>query len=63
MRRTTVVLLLATALACAACTSPPDKEMNQARGALEAARAAGADRYAPDEYKAAVAALRGGHPA
>jgi flagellar hook-basal body complex protein FliE len=32
--------------------------MNQARGAIEAARAAGADLYAPDEYKAAVAALK-----
>ena len=31
--------------------------MNQAQGAIETARAAGADRYAPDEYSAAVAAL------
>jgi hypothetical protein len=31
--------------------------MNQAQGAIDTARAAGADRYAPDEYKAAVAAL------
>jgi hypothetical protein len=31
--------------------------MNQAQGAIETARAAGADRYAPDEYGAAVAAL------
>lgn len=32
--------------------------MNQARGAIDTARAAGADRYAPDEYKAAVASLK-----
>jgi len=32
--------------------------MNQARGAIEAARAAGAEQYAPDEYKAAAAALK-----
>ncbi len=32
--------------------------MNQARGAIQAARAAGADQYAPDEYNAAVAALK-----
>ncbi len=58
MRLTLAVLLLTGAVAAAACTSPPDKEMDQARGAIEAARAAGADRYAPDEYKAAVAALK-----
>jgi DNA repair exonuclease SbcCD ATPase subunit len=58
MRRTIVGLLFAAALACAACTNPPDKEMNQARGAIEAARAAGADLYAPTEYKAAVDALK-----
>jgi len=58
MRRTIVGLLFAAALSCTACTSPPDKEMNQARGAIEAARAAGADTYAPAEYKAAVEALK-----
>jgi hypothetical protein len=58
MRLTLAVLLLTGAVAVAACTSPPDKEMDQARGAIEAARAAGADRYAPDDYKAAVAALK-----
>ena len=31
--------------------------MNQAQGAIETARAAGADRYSPEEYGAAVAAL------
>jgi Domain of unknown function (DUF4398) len=31
--------------------------MDQAQGAIDTAKAAGADRYAPDEYKAAVAAL------
>jgi len=58
MRPASAVLLLSCALVCAACTNPPDKEMNQARGAIEAARAAGADLYAPDEFKAAVAALK-----
>jgi hypothetical protein len=32
--------------------------MDQAQGAIDAARAAGADRYAPTEYKAATAALQ-----
>jgi hypothetical protein len=42
----------------AACTSPPNKEMDQAQGAIDAARAAGADRYAPTEYAAATTALK-----
>jgi hypothetical protein len=44
-------------LLVAACAEPPSKEMNQAQGAIDAARAAGADRYAADEFKAAVDAL------
>jgi hypothetical protein len=42
----------------AACAEPPNKEMDQAQGAIDAAKAAGAEQYAPDEYNAAVAALR-----
>jgi hypothetical protein len=41
-----------------ACAEPPNKEMDQAQGALDAAKAAGAEQYAPDEYKAAVTALQ-----
>lgn len=41
-----------------ACASPPNKEMDQAQGAIDAARAAGADRYAPSEYTAATTALK-----
>jgi hypothetical protein len=40
-----------------ACGEPPDKEMHQAQGAIDAARAVGAETYAPDEFKAAVDAL------
>jgi len=58
MRSRIAVALLACALCHTACTSPPDKEMNQARGAIESARAAGADQYAPDEYSAAVTSLK-----
>lgn len=36
---------------------PPEKEMQQAEGAIEAARAAGAPDYAADEFDAAVKAL------
>ena len=41
----------------AACGSPPHKEMDQARSAIDAARTAGADRYAGDEFKAAQHSL------
>jgi hypothetical protein len=37
--------------------------MDQAQGALDAARAAGADQYAADEYAAAVDALKRSHDA
>jgi hypothetical protein len=36
---------------------PPEKEMQQAQGALDAARAAGADKYATEEFNAAQTAL------
>jgi hypothetical protein len=45
-------------LLVSACASPPTREMGQAQGAIDAARAAGADRYAVDEYNAAVEAMK-----
>ena len=49
---------LLVALFVIACAAPPNKEMDRAQGAIDAARAAGADRYAPDEYAAAVNSLK-----
>jgi hypothetical protein len=46
------------ALFITACGEPPNKEMDQAQGAIDAARAAGADRYAAAEYTAATDALK-----
>lgn len=51
MRRLAALLLIA--VAGSACGTPPDKEYNQAVGAIEAARAAGAGTYAADELAAA----------
>lgn len=51
-----LALTLATALT-AACSEPPQKEMHQAQGAIDAARAAGAETYARAEYDAAREAL------
>jgi hypothetical protein len=42
----------------AGCAEPPNKEMNQAQGAIDAARAAGADRFAAAEFVAATDALK-----
>jgi hypothetical protein len=48
---------ICVALLVAGCGEPPNKEMDQAQGAIDAARAAGADRYATAELSAATAAL------
>src|SRR5262245_28285312 len=57
----TLVLLAFSSLACGG--DPPDKEIQQAQIAIDQARAAGADRYAVEEYTAAVEALKGAHAA
>ena len=56
MRRLAVGLLLTLSVACGG--GPPDTEMQQAQGAIDAARAAGADAYAHDEFAAAQASLK-----
>lgn len=55
MRRLAAVLI--ALVASAACDTPPEKEYHQAVGAIEAARAAGAATFAPEELAAADAAL------
>jgi hypothetical protein len=55
--RASVVWLL-TALFTYACGSPPHKEIDQAQGAIDAARAAGAEKFAPTEYAAAQTSLK-----
>jgi hypothetical protein len=58
LRRALAALTLAgAALVGAACAEPPESEVEQAQGAIDAARAAGAEIYATDELAAAVAAL------
>jgi len=52
------VALLMIVLSVGFGAEPPSKEMNQAQGAIDAARAAGADRFAADEFTAAVDALK-----
>jgi hypothetical protein len=60
MLRARPILLLSglfVLLLTVACNEPPTKEMHEAQGAIDAARAAGAETYAPEELKAAVDAL------
>src|SRR5262245_58798674 len=52
------VVFFLFAMVTLACATPPDKEINQAQGAIEAARSAGAEQYASEEFSAAEAAMR-----
>jgi Domain of unknown function (DUF4398) len=57
-RRLLLSVAVAAALVGAACAEPPDKEIQQAQGAIDTARAAGADVYATGEFTAAQDALK-----
>jgi hypothetical protein len=57
MLRATLPIAVIAIAATIACSEPPSKEMHQAQGAIDAARAAGAEQYARDEWEAARAAL------
>src|SRR5215216_4740130 len=57
-RRRSAIPWLLIALLVVACAEPPNKEIGQAQGAVDAARAAGADRYATEEYTAATQSLK-----
>jgi hypothetical protein len=61
MRR--LAVSLCALLLCVACSEPPQKEIDRAQGAIDAARAAGAERYATDEFTAATTALQQAHEA
>ena len=56
MRR--VPALLCALLLCAGCSEPPQKEMSEAQGAIDAARAVGAEQYATTAFQAATTALK-----
>ena len=56
LRKSASTCLLLVLLA-SGCAEPPNKEMDQAQGAIDAAQAAGADTYATSEYFSATEAL------
>src|SRR5947209_14527583 len=51
-------IVIIVSMIAAACGEPPEREMQQAQGAIDAARAAGADAYAHTEFTAAQDALK-----
>lgn len=55
----TMALLVLTA----GCSEPPQKEIDRAQQAIDAARAAGAEHYAPETFAAATDALKQSHEA
>jgi Domain of unknown function (DUF4398) len=55
--------LLCLLVLSAACSEPPQKEIDRAQGAIDAARAAGAERYASAEFAAATGAQQQAHDA
>ena len=61
MRR--LAAAIGTLVFLTACSEPPQKEIDRAQGAIDAARAAGADQYAPDPFTAATTAMQQTHEA
>ena len=58
-----MVVAIVAACTLPSCGTPPDKEIQQAQGAIDAARVVGADRYAIEEFTAAQDALKRAHDA
>jgi hypothetical protein len=61
MRR--VAVAICTLFLLTACSAPPQKEIDRAQGAIEAARAAGAEQYAAEPFSAATTAMQQTHEA
>jgi hypothetical protein len=56
MRR--VAVAICTLFLLAGCSEAPQKEIDRAQGAIDAARAAGAEQYAPEPFAAATTAMQ-----
>lgn len=61
MRRLSALLVMI--LLASGCSEPPNKEINRAQGAIDAARAAGGELYATEAFTAATSALQQSHEA
>jgi hypothetical protein len=64
MRRDVLAMVAIWAVLLAvSCSAPPQKEIDRAQGAIDAARAAGAEQYAQEPFAAATAAMQQTHDA
>ena len=63
VRAATLILFVGLCASSGACGDPPEKEMQEAQAAIDAARTAGGDQYAREEFTAAVDALKHAHAA
>jgi hypothetical protein len=63
MRQARGLLVCCLVASLTGCAEPPARELSQAQGALDAARAAGAADYAADEFTAASDMLTRAHQA
>jgi hypothetical protein len=65
MPRPSVLLctIVCSVVLSAACSEPPQREINSAQTAIDAARAAGAEQYAAESFAAATTALQQSHEA
>jgi hypothetical protein len=63
MRHAHLLLSLCLVVPLVGCAEPPAKELSQAQGAIDAARAAGAAEYAAEEFTAANDTLARAHQA
>ncbi len=63
MRHARLLLALCLVVPLVGCAEPPAKELSQAQGAIDAARAAGAAEYAVEEFTAASDTLARAHQA
>ena len=60
-RLVSVAIVASSIVACGG--NPPDKELQQAEAAVDAARATSADRYAKEDFTASTDALKNAHAA
>jgi len=58
-----LVTIVCSVVLSTACSEPPQREINSAQAAIDAARAAGAEQYAPESFAAATTALQQSHEA
>lgn len=64
MRRLSAMLCtVVCTIVLSGCSEPPQREIDRAQGAIDAARAAGAEPYAPEALAAATSALQQSHEA